>query len=41
MSSSDAVPPAFDTSVAHTARVYDHWLGGKDNYADPDREQHP
>jgi S-adenosyl methyltransferase len=25
--------PAFDTSVAHLARVYDYWLGGKDNYA--------
>jgi hypothetical protein len=23
----------FDTSVAHIARVYDYWLGGKDNYA--------
>jgi hypothetical protein len=22
----------FDTSVAHVARVYDYWLGGKDNY---------
>jgi S-adenosyl methyltransferase len=25
--------PAFDTSVAHVARVYDYWLGGKDNFA--------
>ena len=25
--------PAFDTSVAHQARIYNHWLGGKDNYA--------
>jgi hypothetical protein len=25
--------PAFDTSVAHQARIYDYWLGGKDNYA--------
>jgi hypothetical protein len=25
--------PALDTSVAHPARVYDYWLGGKDNYA--------
>jgi hypothetical protein len=33
MSSTDAGPPAFDTSVAHIARVYDYWLGGKDNYA--------
>jgi SAM-dependent methyltransferase len=24
---------AFDTSVAHIARVYDYWLGGKDNFA--------
>jgi SAM-dependent methyltransferase len=23
----------FDTSVAHPARRYDYWLGGKDNYA--------
>jgi hypothetical protein len=27
----------FDTSVAHVARVYNYWLGGKDNYA-VDRE---
>jgi hypothetical protein len=26
-----------DTSVAHIARVYDYWLGGKDNFT-PDRE---
>ena len=26
-----------DTSVAHSARVYDYWLGGKDNFA-ADRE---
>jgi len=25
-------PMSFDTSVAHPARVYDYWLGGKDNY---------
>jgi S-adenosyl methyltransferase len=31
------VPDAFDTSVAHIARVYNYWLGGKDNYA-ADRE---
>ena len=24
-------PPTIDTSVAHIARVYDYWLGGKDN----------
>jgi hypothetical protein len=27
----------FDTGVAHPARVYDYWLGGKDNFA-ADRE---
>jgi trans-aconitate methyltransferase len=26
-------PAGFDTSVAHVARVYDYWLGGKDNFA--------
>jgi O-methyltransferase involved in polyketide biosynthesis len=25
--------PDFDTSVPHIARVYDFWLGGKDNFA--------
>ena len=25
--------PSFDTSVAHVARVYNYWLGGKDNFA--------
>jgi S-adenosyl methyltransferase len=29
-------PPDIDISVAHIARVYDYWLGGKDNFA-PDR----
>ena len=24
---------SFDTGVAHPARVYDYWLGGKDNFA--------
>jgi hypothetical protein len=24
-------PPWFDVSVAHSARMYDYWLGGKDN----------
>ena len=28
-----AGPLAFDTSVAHQARMYDYILGGKDNYA--------
>ena len=31
------VPPQINTSVAHSARVYDYWLGGKDNYP-ADRE---
>jgi hypothetical protein len=30
-------PAEFDSSVAHIARVYDYWLGGKDNFA-ADRE---
>jgi hypothetical protein len=30
------LPPAFDISVAHPARVYDYWLGGKDHF-EPDR----
>jgi hypothetical protein len=25
--------PGLDTSVAHQARMYDYWLGGKDNFA--------
>jgi S-adenosyl methyltransferase len=29
--------PTFDSSIAHVARVYNYWLGGKDNYA-ADRE---
>jgi hypothetical protein len=29
--------PEFDTSVPNIARMYDHWLGGKDNFA-ADRE---
>jgi len=29
--------PVIDTSVPHIARVYDYWLGGKDNFA-ADRE---
>jgi S-adenosyl methyltransferase len=27
------IPSTFDTSVAHIARVYNYWLGGKDNFA--------
>jgi len=30
---SSGEPPPFDTSVAHVARVYNYWLGGKDNFA--------
>jgi hypothetical protein len=30
-------PPIIDATVAHIARVYDYWLGGKDNFA-ADRE---
>jgi trans-aconitate methyltransferase len=33
----DYQPPVIDTSVAHQARIYDYWLGGKDNFA-ADRE---
>jgi hypothetical protein len=29
--------PAFDTGHAHSARIYNYWLGGKDNFA-ADRE---
>jgi O-methyltransferase involved in polyketide biosynthesis len=32
-----SAPQDFDTSVAHNARVWNYWLGGKDNYA-ADRE---
>jgi hypothetical protein len=32
-----AQDPPFDSTVAHPARVYDYWLGGKDNFA-ADRE---
>jgi hypothetical protein len=30
---SDGESAPFDTSVAHVARVYNYWLGGKDNFA--------
>src|ERR1700734_4133776 len=33
VSGSEGGPVLFDTSVAHVARVYDYWLGGKDNFA--------
>jgi hypothetical protein len=35
--STAAEPPSFDITRAHPARVYDYWLGGKDNYQ-ADRE---
>ena len=31
--SANGGPAPFDTSVAHVARVYNYWLGGKDNFA--------
>jgi S-adenosyl methyltransferase len=34
---SGPAPGGLDTSVPHIARVYDYWLGGKDNFA-VDRE---
>jgi len=33
----DREPPKVDTSVAHIARIYDYWLGGKNHFA-ADRE---
>jgi len=30
---SHRLPPRIDTSVAHPARRYNYWLGGKDNFA--------
>ncbi|HEY6275910.1 MAG TPA: SAM-dependent methyltransferase [Streptosporangiaceae bacterium] len=33
----DGAVSALDTAVAHQARIYDYWLGGKDNFA-VDRE---
>jgi hypothetical protein len=29
----EPAPRDFDTSVAHPARIWDYWLGGKDNFA--------
>ena len=37
MSTQDAGGPAIDTTVARPARVYDYWLGGKDNFQHPDQ----
>jgi hypothetical protein len=33
MAVSGGEAPELDTGVAHIARVYDYWLGGKDNFA--------
>jgi hypothetical protein len=33
----DSEPPEIDITVAHPARIYDYWLGGKNNFA-ADRE---
>ena len=30
---SDSVPPRLDTTVPHSARIWNYWLGGKDNFA--------
>ena len=27
----DSLPPEINTNVAHSARVYNYWLGGRDN----------
>ncbi|GAB2804514.1 SAM-dependent methyltransferase [Streptomyces daliensis] len=32
-SASDSTPPQIDASVPHSARIFNWWLGGKDNYA--------
>lgn len=37
MREDEAVSPAFDMTVPNVARIYDYYLGGKDNYA-ADRE---
>jgi S-adenosyl methyltransferase len=29
----ESAPPGVDTTVPHSARMYDWWLGGKDNFA--------
>src|SRR6202451_4740422 len=29
----DLLPPEININVAHSARVYNYWLGGKDNFA--------
>ena len=37
MTDLDASAPLFDVRVPHIARIYDYWLGGKDNFQ-ADRE---
>jgi hypothetical protein len=32
-----AAPAGIDTTVSHSARIWNYWLGGKDNFA-VDRE---
>jgi hypothetical protein len=29
----EVAPPGIDTNVPHSARIYDYWLNGKDNFA--------
>jgi hypothetical protein len=31
--SSEVAPPGVNINVPHSARIYDYWLGGKDNFA--------
>jgi hypothetical protein len=31
--SSSSVPPAINSDVPHTARIWNYWLGGKDNFS--------
>ncbi|GAA2650284.1 SAM-dependent methyltransferase [Paractinoplanes durhamensis] len=31
--SNEVAPPGVNTNVPHSARIYDYWLGGKDNFA--------
>jgi hypothetical protein len=33
MTTPDRAGPHIDTSVSHSARIWNYWLGGKDNYA--------
>jgi O-methyltransferase involved in polyketide biosynthesis len=32
-STANQVPPKIDTTVPHSARIWNYWLGGKDNFA--------